>query len=87
MTKLTDAKFHNEDAARAHLEALRWPDGPYCPHCGNSEPTTIRRLEGKSHRPGLQSVQRVSRALHRHRWHGDGAVAHPVGEMGSLAST
>jgi len=53
MTKLTDAKFHNEDAARAHLEALRWPDGPYCPHCGNSEPTTIRRLEGKSHRPGL----------------------------------
>jgi transposase-like protein len=53
MTKLTDAKFHNEDAARAHLEALRWPDGPYCPHCANSEPTTIRRLEGKSHRPGL----------------------------------
>jgi transposase-like protein len=50
---LSDPKFHDEDAARAHLEALRWPNGPYCPHCGNAEPTTIRRLEGKSHRPGL----------------------------------
>lgn len=53
MTKLTDAIFHDEDKARAHLEALRWPDGPVCPHCGNSEPETIKRLEGKSHRPGL----------------------------------
>ena len=29
--------FTNEDAARAHLEATRWPDGPVCPHCGNSD--------------------------------------------------
>ena len=41
MTKLTDAIFHDEDKARAHLEALRWPNGPVCPHCGNSEPKTI----------------------------------------------
>lgn len=53
MTKLTDPIFHNEDAARAHLEALRWPAGPICPHCGNSDGETIKRLEGKSHRPGL----------------------------------
>jgi len=27
--------FHNDEAARAYLEALRWPDGPVCPHCGS----------------------------------------------------
>ena len=50
---LTDPIFHNEDAARAHLEAIRWPDGPICPHCGNADADMIKRLEGKSHRPGL----------------------------------
>ena len=28
------ARFTNADAARRHLEALQWPDGPVCPHCG-----------------------------------------------------
>jgi transposase-like protein len=27
-------RFHDDTAARAYLEALRWPDGPICPHCG-----------------------------------------------------
>src|SRR5665213_1843736 len=27
-------RFTNEDAARKHLEAIQWPDGPVCPHCG-----------------------------------------------------
>ena len=26
--------FTNEDAARAHLEKVQWPDGVVCPHCG-----------------------------------------------------
>jgi len=26
--------FGNEDAARAFLERMRWPDGAVCPHCG-----------------------------------------------------
>jgi transposase-like protein len=26
--------FRNDEAARAYLEALRWPSGPICPHCG-----------------------------------------------------
>ncbi|MGQ0455815.1 MAG: IS1595 family transposase [Hyphomicrobium sp.] len=43
--------FHDEDAARAHLEAQRWPDGPICPRCGEAE--RVHRLEGKSHRKGL----------------------------------
>lgn len=50
---LTDPLFNDEDAARAHLEAIRWPNGPTCPHCGNTDATTIKRLEGKSHRKGL----------------------------------
>jgi len=47
---LTNPIFHNEDAARAHLEAVRWPNGPECPHCGSSH---VTRLAGKSHRKGL----------------------------------
>ena len=48
---LTDPIFHDEDKAREHLEATRWPDGPFCPHCGEAE--NIHRLQGKSNRPGL----------------------------------
>lgn len=47
----TEARFHDEDAARAHLEATRWPKGPECPHCGGVD--RVSRLEGKAHRPGL----------------------------------
>ena len=48
---LTDPIFHDEDAARAHIEKLRWPNGPFCPHCGATDGSTL--LQGKSHRPGL----------------------------------
>ncbi len=33
------------------MEAIRWPNGPFCPHCGSVE--NITRLEGLSHRAGL----------------------------------
>ena len=45
-----EPRFTNETAARTHLEALRWPDGPFCPHCGSYKAT---RLEGSKHRAGL----------------------------------
>lgn len=47
---LTNPIFHNEDAARAHLESVRWPEGPVCVHC---ESKRVTRMEGKSHRKGL----------------------------------
>lgn len=47
---LTNPMFHNDDLARAHLEAQRWPHGPECPHCDGRK---ITKLEGKAHRPGL----------------------------------
>jgi transposase-like protein len=53
MTDLTDPIFHDETKAREHLESIRWPNGPYCPHCGNSDEDQITKLAGKSHRPGL----------------------------------
>jgi len=40
MADLTQPHFTNEEAARAFLEASRWPDGPYCPHCGEVDNLT-----------------------------------------------
>jgi transposase-like protein len=44
--------FHDEDKARAWLEARVWKDGRNCPHCGAVEDRT-RKLEGAAHRAGL----------------------------------
>jgi transposase-like protein len=43
--------YTDETAARKHLEALQWPDGPVCPHCGVVDEATL--LQGKSTRPGV----------------------------------
>src|SRR5436190_18142452 len=32
-----DEKFQDALAAADYLESLRWPHGPICPHCGESE--------------------------------------------------
>lgn len=45
--------YTDENAARKHFEALLWPDGPTCPHCGNADEKRITKLEGKSTRPGV----------------------------------
>jgi transposase-like protein len=47
--------FNNPNKAREALEAVRWPDGPICPHCGNHDQDRIALVEGtkRSHRPGL----------------------------------
>ena len=51
--EITDPRFHDPEKAREYLEAQRWPNGPFCPHCGNGDPLTIKRLHGKAHRPGV----------------------------------
>jgi transposase-like protein len=38
--------FHSEEAARLFLEAQRWPDGPFCPYCGQFD--TAAKLGGSS---------------------------------------
>ena len=50
LSHLDNPIFHDDEAARAWFEARIWPDGPFCPHCGS---TTVTRLQGKKHRPGL----------------------------------
>ena len=52
--KATLNQPHFQDAAKAreYLEALRWPNGPICPHCGSVSKEHYE-LNGKAHRPGL----------------------------------
>jgi len=47
----TEPRFNDDDAAREHLENLRWPRGSICPHCGGVERQS--KLNGEAHRPGL----------------------------------
>jgi transposase-like protein len=48
-------RFGDEDAAIAHMESLRWPNGPVCPHCGGADPY---RLTARPHskRPGRKGL-------------------------------
>lgn len=50
MDDILAPRFIDKDAARKHLEALRWPDGAECPHCGLIDATP---LKGKKHREGV----------------------------------
>ena len=48
---LQSRAFTDETAAREAMEAVLWPNGPVCPHCGSVE--KLGKVEGKSARPGL----------------------------------
>ena len=48
---LCEARFHNEEAAYAWVEAALWPDGPVCFHCKGSD--RIGKMNGKTTRIGL----------------------------------
>jgi transposase-like protein len=52
MSWKTSLVYHDEEAARKHLEKIRWPAGPVCPHCGAAAAGHYA-LKGKKHRPGL----------------------------------
>jgi transposase-like protein len=48
---LNQPQFQDPDRAREYLEALRWPNGPICPHCGTID--GHYKLQGASTRPGV----------------------------------
>jgi len=48
---LSNKIFHDEDTARKYFEALHWPNGPVCPHCGVLNEAT--ELKGDAHRAGV----------------------------------
>ena len=50
---IQNAAYTDENKAREALEAVRWPNGPVCPHCGNLDQEKIAKGEGKAHRLGL----------------------------------
>ncbi|HEV8015846.1 MAG TPA: IS1595 family transposase [Stellaceae bacterium] len=53
-SSLSAEALHNEYAAFEWVEAHLWPNGPICPHCGNTDAARIGRLQGKSARAGLR---------------------------------
>ena len=54
MTALDAPHYHDEQAAYDYVERHLWPNGPVCPHCGNSDGARIRKLAGKSTRVGVR---------------------------------
>jgi transposase-like protein len=50
---IQNVAFFDDEKAREAFEAVRWPNGPYCPHCGNLDQEKIAKGHGKIHRPGL----------------------------------
>jgi transposase-like protein len=61
MTDLTNPIYSDANKAREHLEALHWPNGPVCPHCGNCDAARITKLAGKSTRPGVHKCKECSK--------------------------
>ncbi len=53
---LTNPIYHDDNAAREHLESLLWPGGPNCPRCGVMG-DRITKLRGKSTRPGVHKCK------------------------------
>ncbi len=53
MSDLQNPAFHDDNKAREALEAIRWANGVFCPHCGNLDQEKIAKGQGKAHRPGL----------------------------------
>ena len=51
MSLLSQKHLQNEDAAYAWVEAHVWPNGPVCPHCGETK--RINKMRGKATRKGL----------------------------------
>lgn len=59
MSDLQNPIYQDDNKAREHLEALRWPHGPVCPHCGSVD--NAAKLQGKSTRPGVHKCRDCSK--------------------------
>jgi transposase-like protein len=53
MAAISNPIFQNADKAREALEAVRWPNGPVCPHCGGTDRNAKVEGEKQNHRAGL----------------------------------
>ena len=60
------AHFGTDEAAREYLEAVRWPEGPVCPHCGNADPKAIYDIAAspdKGIRAGLRECKECGKTF------------------------
>jgi len=55
MSVLSAPYMHGEAAAFAHVEAMRWADGPVCPHCAVAD--RADRLEGVRTKPSRKNPE------------------------------
>ena len=51
-------RFQSEDAAREHLEALHWAEGPFCPHCGSVNAKRLPPQKGRKTKAHPEGVVR-----------------------------
>jgi len=56
---LTEAYFHDENAAFEALETLIWPNGPTCPHCGAVD--RLNRLKDQRSKPSKKHPEGIVR--------------------------
>jgi transposase-like protein len=62
MSVLSKPYFHDEEAAFEHLEAVLWPNGPVCPHCGGVDRISkIKANPAKRVRIGLHKCGQCSK--------------------------
>lgn len=59
MSIFTAKHFHDEAAAFAEMEAILWPEGPVCPHCGADK--RIYELKGVRSKPSKKHPEGVER--------------------------
>ncbi|MCB0220741.1 MAG: IS1595 family transposase, partial [Chrysiogenetes bacterium] len=57
-------RFSTDEKARKFLEAIRWPEGPVCPHCGNCDKARVYKVtpnKAKKVREGLYKCAECSK--------------------------
>ncbi len=54
---ITDKIYHDEDAARQHLEQIRWANGVNCPHCGGTEKCNHTKMMSKPSKKNPKSEE------------------------------
>ncbi len=59
MSVLSQPYMHNESEAFSHVEAMVWPDGPVCPHCGVVD--NAYALKGVRSKPSKKNPEGIER--------------------------
>lgn len=57
MMNITNKIYHNEDAAREHLEQIRWANGVVCPHCSGVDKVKPTKMMSKPSKANPKPVE------------------------------